>query len=142
MFCLAFDRAHNVLLARFTGMLVVDDIRALDEAVHRFVLERGNVRGLLDFTDIVHVAVPESFFQSRSRLPQISVDQERVFVAPQEEVLALARLYATQQRDFGNREPAVVPTLAEAYELLRIKTPNFVAVPQAYCLSLHRLGVN
>jgi hypothetical protein len=130
MFCLAFDRAQNVLLSRFTGMLVADDIRALDEAVVRFVRDHGNVRGLLDFTDVIHVAVPESFFQARSRLPQISVNEERVFVAPHEEALALARRYASQQRDFGNRAPAVVKTMAEAYELLGMKTPNFVPVPQ------------
>jgi hypothetical protein len=42
--------------------------------------------------------------------------------------MALARRYAQQQRDFGNREPAVVRTMAEAYELLGMDTPNFAAV--------------
>ena len=103
MFGLAFDRLNKVLLAHFEGMLVPEDIRRLDHAVRRFVRDQGNVRGLLDFTEVQHVAVPESFFQSRSRLPQIAVDEERVFVAPQEEVRSLARCYAIQQRDFGNR---------------------------------------
>ena len=136
MFTLAFDRLHKVLLARFEGMLMADDIRLLDQAVGRFVRDRGNVRGLLDFTEVQHIAVPESFFQSRSRLPQIAVGEERVFVAPQEEARALARRYATQQRDFGNREPVVVNTMAEAYDILQIKWPHFVALPRADDLSL------
>ena len=130
MFCLAFDRTHRVLLARFKAMLMADDIRLLDQAVRRFVRDQGNVRGLLDFSDVQHVAVPESFFQSRSRLPQIAVGEERVFVAPQEEVRTLAARYASQQRDFGNREPAVVSTMAEAYKILGVKRPSFVALPQ------------
>jgi hypothetical protein len=106
VFWLALDCKHNVLLARFDGMLVPEDIRDLDEAVRRFVRTHGYVRGLLDFTDISLVAVPESFFWERSRLPLISAGQNRVFVAPQEvapqeEVFVLVRRYANQQRDFG-----------------------------------------
>ena len=69
MYCLAFDRAHNVLLSRFTGMLVADDIRTLDEDVRRFVRDHGNVRGLLDFSGVIHVAVPESFFRRGPACP-------------------------------------------------------------------------
>jgi hypothetical protein len=79
--------------------------------------------------DVSLIAIPESFFRERSRLPQISAGQERVFVVPQEEALALARHYAYQQRDFGKPLPIVVKTLVEAYELLAMDKPSFVAVP-------------
>jgi len=130
MLCLEFDRTHNVLLARFTGMLLPDDIRDLDEAIRLFVRDHGHVRGLLDFSDVLIVAIPESFFQSRARQAPISEGQERVFVAPQEEVSALASRYASQQRDYGNPQPAIVRTMAEAYEVLHMDTPHFVAVSQ------------
>jgi hypothetical protein len=37
-------------------------------------------------------------------LPQILLGQERIIVAPQQEIYELACAYAAQQRDFGNVE--------------------------------------
>ena len=128
MFWLAFDQKHNVLLAHFNSMLVSEDIRDLDEAVRRFVRDHGYVRGLLDFTDVSMIAIPHSFLVSRSRLPLISTGGQRVFVTPRQEMLDLALRYAEQQRDFGNPPPAVVRSLSEAYEILGIDTPRFIAV--------------
>jgi len=128
MFSLEFERTHKVLLTRFSGMLLPDDIRALDEAVRLFVRDHGHVSGLLDFSGVTVVAIPYSFFRARSRSPQISLGPQRVFVASQEEVLAMARRYASHERDYGNTEPAIVPTMAEAYEILNMESPNFVAV--------------
>lgn len=124
MFALEFEHTHKVLLTRFSGMLLPDDIRALNEAVRQFVHDHGHVRGLLDFSGVNVVAIPESFFRLPPGSPQISL----VFVASQEEVLAVARRHAGQQRDHGNTEIAIVPTLAEAYEILNIEAPNFVAL--------------
>jgi hypothetical protein len=42
------------------------------------------------------------FFVWRGRLPQILLGQERIIVAPQQEMYELACTYAAQQRDFGN----------------------------------------
>jgi hypothetical protein len=36
VFTLEFDHTHNVLLTRFSGMLLPDDIRNLDQAVRLF----------------------------------------------------------------------------------------------------------
>jgi hypothetical protein len=128
MFSLEFDRGHKVLLTRFSGMLLPDDIRGFDEAVRHFVRGHGAARGLLDFTGVSVVASPHSFFRSPSRPPQISLEQRPVVVAPQEELFALAHRYATQERDYGNIQPIIVPTMAEAYEVLNIEAPNFVPV--------------
>ena len=128
MFSLEFEGDHKVLLTRFSGMLLPDDIRGLDEAVRHFIRDHGHVRGLLDFSGVSVVAIPESFFQSPSRSPQFSREQQRVFVASQEEVLALAHRYASQEGDYGYIQPVIVPTMAEAYEVLNIEAPNFIAV--------------
>ena len=53
MFTLEFDHSHNVLLTRFRGMLLADDIRTLDQAVRG---DHGPVRRLLDFSDVSTVA--------------------------------------------------------------------------------------
>ena len=65
MFTLEFDHTHNVLLTRFSGMLLPDDIRNLDQAIRLFVRDRGPVRRLLDFSDVSTVAIPENFLGSR-----------------------------------------------------------------------------
>jgi hypothetical protein len=106
-------------------MLLPDDIRNLDQAVRLFVRDRGPVRRLLDFSDVSMVAIPENFLGSRWRLTQMSLGQAHVVVAPQEELLALVGRYVRQQRDYGNPEPAIVPTVGEAYAVLNIAAPRF-----------------
>jgi hypothetical protein len=65
------------------------------------------------------------FLVWRARLPLILLDQERVIVAPQQELHELARAYVAQQRDFGNLEGQIVRTLDDAYLALDLKQPDF-----------------
>jgi hypothetical protein len=58
-------------------------------------------------------------------LPQILLGQERIIVAPQQEIYELACAYAVQQRDFGNVEPQVVRTLGDAYRILDLHQADF-----------------
>jgi hypothetical protein len=74
-------------------------------------------------------AAPQTFLTWHGRLPQILLGQERVIVAPQQWSYELACAYAAQQRDFGNLEPRVVRSLAEACHLLGIERPDFQSVP-------------
>lgn len=126
MFDLAFEQAHRVVLARWHGVFEPVDLDRLDEALRGIVRDHGPVRGLFDFTEVTAIAVPESLLRFRSRLPQISPGQERVIVAPQDEVFSLAFVYAAQQRDFGNVRPHVVRTIDEAYRLLGLDDPHFI----------------
>src|SRR4029453_11893325 len=105
MFTLEFDRIHNVLLTRFSGMLLPDDIRSLDQAARLFLRDHGPVWRLLDFSDVSTVAIPESFLSSPSAFTQISLGQAGVFVVSQEELLELVRRYARSQREDGIPEP-------------------------------------
>lgn len=130
MFTLEFDRIHNVLLTRFSGMLLPSDIRSLEDAAHLFVRDHGPVRRLLDFSDVSTVAIQESFLLSPSALTQISFGQGSVIVVLQEEMLELVRRYARKQREYGNPEPTIVRTIAEAYAVLDINAPAFAPVPR------------
>ena len=103
-------------------------VLSFDRDVSRFVAEEGPVRGLYDFSGVKAVAVPKTKLFELGRRPQIALDQDRVIVAPQLEIHELARLYATLQRDFGNVEPRIVRTIAEAYELLGLRDPDFELV--------------
>jgi hypothetical protein len=126
---LEFDRTHNVLLIRFSGMLLPDDIRTFDQAAGLFLRDHGPVRRLLDFSDVSTVAIPESFLSSPSALTQISLGQAGVFVVSQGELLELVLRYARQQREYGNPEPVIVGMIAEAYAVLNIAAPDFAPVP-------------
>ena len=125
MFSLSFDSSHGVLLAQFTGVLSSEDINGLDEALAAFVSRHGLAPGIVDFSSIEANAVPQSFFAWRARLPQILLGQERILVAPQQEIYELACAYTAQQRDFGNVEPQVVRALADAYRILDLDQVDF-----------------
>jgi hypothetical protein len=129
MFTLAFEHTHRVLLVRYVGIFTSEDIVRLDRAVIELVAQAGPVRGLLDFSGIEAFAVPHTLLAERGRLLAIMPSQERVIVAPNAEIYELARSYASQQRDFGNLEPRVVMSLADAYLLLGLDQPDFEPLP-------------
>ena len=129
MFSLLFDSSHRVLLAQFTGVLSSEDIMGLDKALAAFVARNGLAHGILDFSSVQANAVPRSFLAWRARLPPILLGQERIIVAPQQEIYELACAYAAQQRDFGNLEPQVVRSFGDACHLLRIERPDFQPLP-------------
>src|SRR3984957_16334221 len=137
MFSLSFDSSHGVLLAQFAGVLSSEDINGLDKALAAFVSRHGFAPGIVDFSSIKANAVPQSFFVWRARLPQILLGQERIIVAPQQEIYELACVYAAQQRDFGNVEPQVVRTLGDAYLALDLKQPDFRPVLQPLIICLN-----
>ena len=66
MFTLAFDRRHKILLARVSGVLSSSDVVALDGAIERFTARNGPAHGLMDFTSVSTVAVPDSMYTHSS----------------------------------------------------------------------------
>ena len=125
MFSLSFDSNHRVLLAQFEGVLATEDIEGFDKALAAFVSRHGFARGIFDFTSVQANAGPQSFLVWRARMPQILLGQERVIVAPQQEIYELACAYAAQQRDFGNVEGQVVRALGDAYRMLDLEQADF-----------------
>jgi hypothetical protein len=96
MFSLLFDSGHRVLLAQFAGVLSSADIERLHNALVAFVAHHGFTRGILDFSSVQANALPHSFLVKRARLPQILLRQERILVAPQQELYELARAQRCQ----------------------------------------------
>jgi hypothetical protein len=97
-----------------------------------FVSHHGFVRAIFDFSSVQANAVPQSFLVWRARLPQILLGQERVIVAPQQEIYELACAYAVQQRDFGNVVGQIVRALDDAYRLLDLEQADFRPVESVY----------
>jgi hypothetical protein len=125
MFRLAFEDRYRVFLARFTGIYVSEDVTDLQRVLTSFVAEHGPVHGLFDYTEVEAVAVPQSLIAHHAGIPQISPGYERVFVTPLREMYDLARAYAVQQRELGNKEPQIVTSMWDAYRLLGLDRPNF-----------------
>jgi hypothetical protein len=113
-----------LLLDTGAGAGIAEDLKQLDNALAALVAREGFMRGIFDFSAIEANAVPKSFLVTYARLPQI-LAEERVIVAPQQEVYDLARAYAVQQRDSGNIEPKVVRDLQDACRLFGVDEAGF-----------------
>ena len=125
MFRLSFDSNQRVLLAQFEGVLSTEDIEGFDRALAAFVSHHGFARGIFDFSSIQANAVPKSFLVWRARQSQILLGQERIIVAPQQEIYELACAYAAQQRNFGNIEGQIVRALGDAYRRFELEQADF-----------------
>jgi hypothetical protein len=135
MFTLFFDRASEVLLARFTGIFTTEDFVNYDAALLHFLSNDGQpfadrVRGLCDYSAIEAIAVPQSRIAEQASRPPI-VKRLRVVVAPRSAGDGFGDSYRRHQRIAADSEPVVVATLAEAYALLGLENPHFEPVEQS-----------
>src|SRR5215467_6897676 len=125
MYVLSFHEKHRLVLARFSGVVSTEDFERLDDALAALVAREGFMPGIFDFSAIDAHAVPATFLVRHARLPQVLLGQERIIVAPQQEVYDLACAFAAQQRDFGNTEPKVVRHLGDACRLFGVDEADF-----------------
>ncbi len=129
MFSLFYERRHNVVMTRITGVLSSEDIEAHDRSVLNFLAgifaSERQVRGLYDFSAVEALAVPISKIDQRGQRPAI-IEGMRVVVAPSAAAGAdFATRLSGQQRMAGHREPLIVDTMEEAYRLLDMDDPQF-----------------
>jgi hypothetical protein len=126
MLTLEFEDTYRILLGRFSGIHVPEEIGVLDQSVTEAIAWGGSIHGLLlDYTSVQGVAVSRSFIALRARLPPLAQTYRRVFVVPSPELHELAQAYARQQREFSTEAPHVVASMADAYKLLQLERPIF-----------------
>jgi hypothetical protein len=135
MFTLFFDRASEVVLARFTGVFTTEDFVNYDAALIHFLSNDGQpfadrVRGLCDYSAIEAIAVPQSRIAEQASRPPI-IKRLRVVVAPRNAGDGFGHSYRRHQRIAADSEPVVVATLAEAYASLGLDNPHFEPVEQS-----------
>lgn len=125
MLGLFYERRHNVVLVRLSGVMSSEDIAEHDRALLNFLAGREGVRGLYDFSSVDTLAVPISKINQRGQRPSM-IDGMRVLVAAPGAVgLDFAVRIADQLRAAGHREPLIVETLADAYRALELDNPQF-----------------
>lgn len=121
VFTLAYDRPHNVLMARFSGVLSSEDVEAHDHAVLAFTVRHGRPwHGLVDLTGVELVSMPVSRLVWRSQQPPFNPGYKRVLVASGPAAMEFARTFAGQQTAASMGSVPIASTLQEAYRLLRL----------------------
>lgn len=125
MVTLWFHRPGKVLLAQFSGTFSMEDVIALDSMVPPFLRSFAPIRGLLDFSGVDQIAITAQQVAARGKVSTLVPDQERIIVAAAGVGYGLARMFAAYQAATGNREPQIVSTLEEAYDLLGLSNPAF-----------------
>jgi hypothetical protein len=125
MITLWFERRHNVLMARATGVLSSEDIETHDRAVLRFLAGRSGVRAIYDLSGVDALAVPTSKIAQRGQRPAM-ISERRVVVASRQAGAEFARIIRDQQSAAGLPEPLIVSSLDEAFALLDLdRTAKF-----------------
>jgi hypothetical protein len=130
VFQLLFEPRHNVLMTRYFGIYVQNDITLRDNAVARFVDQRGLARGIMDFSDVEAVEVTIDSLVKRAHEPPKLPGQDRVIVAPGGLTYELNRVVIAHQLYSRKVEPLLVRTLGEAYRALSLNDPKFEPLAQ------------
>jgi hypothetical protein len=126
MFTILFEAREKVMLTRYSGVFSSDDISSHDEFVAGFIAREGiYLRTIFDFTAVEAVAIPRQRLLERGKKLRTNPGQDRIVVAPQQDIYELFRDYAQAQLDIGNGKMMVVQRFDEALRLLGLRDPNF-----------------
>ena len=117
MLSLSYERRHQVVMVRVTGVLSSEDIEIHDRVMLHFLAGKDGVRAIYDLGKVEALAIPVSKIAQRGQRPAI-VTGRRVMVASRQGGEEFARIIASEQRAAGLAEATIVPTLGEAYQLL------------------------
>lgn len=125
MFQLLYEPRDKVLMTRFYGVYVPDDIALRDLAVSRFMAQHGLARGIMVYTDVEAIDVPMDVVVRRGHGRPLLPGQARVIVAPGAQTWEMCRVIAALQLYSRKVEPSVVRSLGEAYRVLELDNPSF-----------------
>lgn len=131
-FQLAFERIHQVLKIKASGVLATQHFLDLDMALIAFlaremIADKASFRCLYDFSEITAVAVPQTKAEARGRLPAI-IRGQRVIVLPRTIASSFVDSFVQSQIRAGHYKLRVVGSLEEAYALLGLNAPQFDAI--------------
>lgn len=118
MLAVGFDRQRNVLLLTLLDTFDNGTMAVMDAACVAFFDAEGPSHAIFDFTPTRKVVMAPLSLERRASKPAMCVGFERVIVAPQPELRALAEKFRLDQSSAGLPAPHVVQSLAEAEQLL------------------------
>jgi hypothetical protein len=128
VFQLLFDAKHQVLMTRFSGTYVQEDVVLRDRAAARFVARHGLARGIMDFTHVDAIDIPIEQLVRRAHQPPILPGQPRIVVAPHPLTYEMNRVVIAHQLYSRKVEPLLVRSLDEAFRAFAMVAPHFEPV--------------
>ena len=132
MLAVGFDRQRNVLLLTLIDTFDNATLAVMDSACATFFDAEGPSHAIFDFTPTKKVVMAPLSLERRARKPAMCVGFERIIVAPQPELYALAEKFRLHQSSAGLPAPHVVNTMAEAEQLLGIGSLVFEPVDTSW----------
>ena len=120
MFNLLYDRAHNVLLTRYSGSYGLEDILVRDRLVTRFFERVGPSHRIADLTGITSVDVPLEIIVGRFGKALNAPDLSTHLVADGEPGFGLARIVTAHQYFRRRRDLPILPSLEAACRALGV----------------------
>jgi anti-anti-sigma regulatory factor len=127
-YSLLFDESARILLVRFAGAVVRQELERLRRDTRRFVERHGNCDSIVDFTAVDHVDLDGAYLRALGGRPRVMAGARRVFVASQPEVFGIVRMFGLQQSLVTDNEPMVMRTLDEACVFLGLEAPRFAPI--------------
>jgi hypothetical protein len=132
MLAVGFDRQRNVLLLTLIDTFDNGTLAVMDAACTTFFDAEGPSHAIFDFTSTQKVVMAPLSLERRAGKPAMCVGFERIIVAPQPEIRALAEKFRLRQSSAGLPAPHVVNTVAEAEQLLGLGALVFEPVDTSW----------
>jgi hypothetical protein len=114
MFDMGYDRQHNVLLVRLFGTFTPQTMQRMDTACATFLNAEGPGHSIFDFSRVEASDMSADRVERRAERAQLCPGFERIVVAPQPAIFAMADMFRIHQTSQGLAAPQVVRTMEEA----------------------------
>ena len=127
-FVVEFDAKNNILRGALEGPVTDSLLLSSYEAAARYATSLPPCRGLWDFSQVTSFDLSSDAVRvMATRSPIIASGYIRVVVAPQDLIFGMMRMLEILSEK-TRPELHVVRTIAEAYSLLDVKSPEFSAL--------------
>ena len=122
------DSTNRILHARFEGRVTDDEVKEVYRFGQENVSRFDPHSGINDFSGVT-VAFSSQTMRDLARMEPIMPDPSRpvVFVAPTPDLFGMARMFELQGAE-SRPNLHVVRTAEEAYQVLKVRQPQFVPV--------------
>ena len=128
MFDVQICEDRLVALFTFRGEVSPADFERLD-AMAREARSGPSYHLIFDMTAVERSQLDKDLVAKRGQLQPVDPSRTRIYVAPQDDLKLLVRLYARYQEAMGWPPPIVVAAREEAFKRLKVTAADFKPVP-------------
>jgi hypothetical protein len=127
-FFMEFDSTNNILRVTLEGPVTDANLSGAYAAAAGYVVLHGPCRGIVDLSKVTKFEVSTTLIQEQAEgASAFPNGYLRIFVAPTNFLYGMARMFELLCQE-NRPDLRVVRTMDEAHHLLRVESPEFVAV--------------